>query len=321
VSTTCRIIARNKSYTLKEPTDWFAKGLQFSYPRRRLKTQPEIDQTFQRRRAAAGTTILRPQTGWRAVHFGELWEYRELLLVLAMRDIRVRYKQTVLGVAWAVIIPLLSTLVFVAFFSREAPRGVAAPVFFFSGLLPWQLFVTAMSSAGNSLLGNQSLITKVYFPRLVIPISAVVTALVDFAIASLFLAGLLAYWHIVPGPAALLLPLFIALGFLAALAVGLWLSAMNVEFRDIRYVLPFFTQFLLFVTPVIFPYGDVQVAWKRVLLSLNPMSGVVEGFRWCLLGTPLPIHLVVCSVVITLGLLGGGLFYFRRMEKNFADVI
>jgi lipopolysaccharide transport system permease protein len=286
-----------------------------------LSAAAHTDSSIPQPPATGWTTVLRPQVGWRAIGLHELWEYRQLLVILALRDIRVRYKQTVLGVAWAILQPLLTMIIFVAFFAGHAPRGVVPQLFFYTGLLPWQLFATSLTSAGNSLVANESLITKVYFPRLVMPIAAVVTALIDFTIASVLLVGLMIYYRTAPGPAVLLLPAFILMGFLAALGVGLWLAAMNVEFRDIRYIIPFLTQFMLFVTPVIYPYTEVHAGWKRLLLSINPMSGVVEGFRWCLLGTPLPTRLLLSSIAMILLLLTGGVFYFRRMERNFADLI
>jgi lipopolysaccharide transport system permease protein len=269
----------------------------------------------------AGTTVLRPESGWRPIRFGELWNYRELLWILALRDVRVRYKQTLLGVAWAILQPLLQMLVFVAFFSGYSPPGVKPQLFFFVGLLPWQLFSTSMNNAGNSLIANQGLITKVYFPRLVIPIASVITALLDFLVASLMLIGLMLYFHVAPKPAVLLIPFFVALNFLASMAVGLWLAALNVEYRDVRYVIPFLTQFWLFVTPLIYPYSGVQSPWRRGLLALNPMSGVVEGFRWAILGTEFHPQLLASSVGVIAILLISGLFYFRRMEETFADVV
>jgi lipopolysaccharide transport system permease protein len=264
--------------------------------------------------------VLQPRSGWQPIHFGDLWKYRELLWTLALRDIRVRYKQTVLGAAWAIIQPLANTIVFVAFFSGFAPPGISAQVFFFTGLLPWQLFSTSLTNASNSLVGSQQLITKVYFPRLVIPLAAVVTSLIDFAISFAVLVLMMAYYRVPPSPMCLMAPLFVVLAFLAALAVGLWLSAMNVEFRDVRYVVPFLVQFWLFVTPVIYPASHVHTPWKRILLGLNPMSGVVEGFRWCILGTDRPSGMILASVGMVLVLLIGGLYYFRRMERTFADI-
>jgi lipopolysaccharide transport system permease protein len=251
----------------------------------------------------------------------ELWRYRGLLWILAARDIKVRYKQTTLGAAWAIIQPLFTMVVFtmIARLGRISTDSVPAPVFYYAGMLPWLLFANSFNSAGNSLVGNQSLITKIYFPRLVIPIAAVLTSLIDFAVAFVMLLVLMAWYRVVPGPQILLLPVFVALAFAAALGVGLWLSALNVEFRDVRYVIPFLTQLWLFCTPVLYPSSAVETPWKRTLLGLNPMSGVVEGFRWCTLGQPKPGPMLGVSLATIVCVLISCLFYFRRMEQTFAD--
>ena len=217
----------------------------------------------------------------------ELWTYRELLWILAMRDVRVRYKQTLLGVAWAILQPFLTMVVFTIVFARLAgvsTDGVQPELFYFCGLLPWQLFASSMAQAGNSLVGNQNLITKVYFPRLVIPIAAVITGLIDFAIGLALLLLMMVWYGVMPGKAILAMPIFVLLAFTAALAVGLWLSALNVEYRDVRYAIPFLAQFGLFVTPIAYPSSLVPEGLKRTLLGLNPMTGVVEGFRWSMVG-------------------------------------
>jgi len=267
--------------------------------------------------------VLRPKVGWQPIDLAELWRYRELLWILAMRDIKVRYKQTVLGAAWALIQPFFQMVIFTILFAHNGfpTEGVPGPVFYFAGLLPWQLFATSLTNAGNSLITNQNLITKVYFPRLVIPIAAVMTGLLDFAISFVFLILLMAWYHVHPSPAVFLLPIFIALAFLAALAAGLWLSALNVEFRDVRYVIPFLVQFWLFISAVITPSSMVTTPWKRALLGVNPMTGVIEGFRWCVYGRPTPGPMLAVSAVSILVVLVGGLFYFRRMEKTFADLV
>jgi lipopolysaccharide transport system permease protein len=274
-------------------------------------------------RPAGRRVHLRPQTGWQPIHFGELWHYRELLWILALRDVKVRYKQTVLGVTWALIQPFLQMILFVAVFAKNgfSTDGVAAPVFYFSGLLPWLLFSNSLTTAGNSLINNQHLITKVYFPRLVIPIAAIITALIDFAISFALLIALMAWYRVPPTSSILLLPAFILLAMLAALAAGLWLSALNVQYRDVRYVLGFLVQFWLFATPVIYPASMVKTHWRRIVLGINPMSGVVEGFRWAMYGKPAPGPMTLVSVITIFILLIGGLFYFRRMEKTFADLI
>jgi lipopolysaccharide transport system permease protein len=236
----------------------------------------------------------------------------------------VHYKQTALGAAWAVIQPLFMMLVFSVFFGRLAgvqSDGVPYPVFTFCALLPWQVFANALTASGNSLVGNQNLITKVYFPRLVVPIAAVLGGLVDFAIAFVILLVMLFIYGIVPGWQILALPGFILLAIMTALAVGLWLSALNVQYRDVRYTMNFLVQFWLFATPVAYSSSIVPAQW-RVLYGLNPMVGVVEGFRWCLLANrESPGVLVWVSTLMVSVLLGGGLFYFRRMEQQFADVV
>jgi len=236
----------------------------------------------------------------------------------------VHYKQTALGAAWAVIQPLFMMIVFSVFFGRLArvpSDGVPYPVFTFCALLPWQVFANALTASSNSLVSNQNLITKVYFPRLVVPISAVLGGLVDFAIAFVILIGMLVFYGIVPGWQIVALPAFILFAVMTALAVGLWLSALNVQYRDVRYTISFLIQFWLFATPVAYPSSIVPAQW-RVLYGLNPMAGVVEGFRWCLLSQrESPSPLVLVSALVVLMLLIGGLFYFRRMEQDFADVV
>ncbi len=268
--------------------------------------------------------VIRPSRGWVPLKLKEFWEYRELLYFLIWRDIKVRYKQTALGAAWAIIQPLFTMIVFSIFFGRLAKipsDGVPYPIFAFCALLPWQLFAHALTESGNSLVVSQNLITKVYFPRLVIPVAAVLAGLVDFAIAFVVLLGMMAYYGIVPTMAVVFLPLFLLLAVTTALAVGLWLSALNVQYRDVRYTIPFLTQFWLFITPIAYPSSLVPEGW-RTLFGLNPMAGVVESFRWALLGTAsAPGPMLAVSVGVVVALLVGGLYYFRRMEKTFADVV
>lgn len=278
--------------------------------------------------AALKTRIVPPQ-GWQALDLAELWRYRELTWFMALRDVQVRYKQTVLGVLWAVIQPVVTTFVFTLFFNRVAgiqgPPGAPYELWVFCAMIPWQLFATALTNAGNSLVGSQNLITKVYFPRLSIPLSTVLAALVDFAIAFGLLLVLMLCYGRLPGPAVLALPAFVLMAVAAALAVGLWLSALNVQYRDVRYVIPFLAQIWFFATPIV--YGAAKVRDRfgpagEVLYGLNPMAGVVEGFRWALLGTAPPsAGLLAASAAATAALLVGGLFYFRRMEQSFADVV
>jgi lipopolysaccharide transport system permease protein len=270
------------------------------------------------------TTIIRSSKGWVSLKLRDLWEYRELLYFLIWRDVKVRYKQTVLGAAWAILQPFLTMVVFSIFFGRLAgvpSDGIPYPVFAYTALVPWQLFAYALTESGNSLVANQQLITKVYFPCLVIPISAVLAGLVDFGIAFVVLLGMMFYYGIMPTAAALTLPLFLLLAIATALAVGLWLSALNVQYRDVRYTIPFLAQFWLFATPIAYSSSLVPERW-RVLYGLNPMAGVVEGFRWALLGKSGGVGpLVIVSALVVSVLLFGGLVYFRLMEKTFADVV
>lgn len=271
-----------------------------------------------------GVLVIRPSRGWVKLNLGELWSYRELLYFLVWRDIKVRYKQTALGAAWAVLQPVMTMLVFSIFFGRLAKipsDGVPYPIFAFCALLPWQLFAFALTESANSLVGSEKLIKKVYFPRLVVPISSVLAGLVDFAISFVVLMLLMAYYRIAPTWAILFLPLFLLLALATALSVGLWLSALNVEFRDVRYTIPFLTQFWLYATPVAYPSSLVPERW-RLLLGLNPMAGVVDGFRRALLGSSTGSGgLVWVSIAAVALLLVGGLMYFRRMESTFADTV
>jgi lipopolysaccharide transport system permease protein len=270
------------------------------------------------------TLRISPPSRWTSLEFRELWEYRELLYFLIWRDVKVRYKQTALGAAWAVIQPFFMMVVFSLFFGRLAKvpsDGIPYPVFTFCALLPWQLFANALTESSNSLVGNQNLITKVYFPRLVVPISAVLGGLVDFVIAFMILLGMMLYYGIVPGWAIVTLPGFILLAVLTALGVGLWLSALNVQYRDVRYTIGFLVQLWLFLTPVAYPSSIVPEQW-RPLYGLNPMAGVVEGFRWALLGKSQPPGAMLwVSVAVVIVILFGGLYYFRRMEQQFADIV
>ncbi|HEX8140337.1 MAG TPA: ABC transporter permease [Pyrinomonadaceae bacterium] len=267
---------------------------------------------------------IRPPGNWTSISLNELWDYRELLYFLTWRDIKVRYKQTVLGAAWAIIQPFFMMIVFSLFIGHLGgipSDGIPYPIFVYCALLPWQLFAHALSESSNSLVANERLITKVYFPRLIVPISAVLSGLVDFAIAFIILLGMMSYYRIIPKLAILTLPLFLLLAIITALSVGLWLSALNVKYRDVRYTLGFLTQFWLFATPVAYPSSIIPESW-RALYGLNPMAGVVEGFRWALLGkSEPPGAMLAVSVFVVLLLLFGGLHYFRRMEQTFADIV
>ena len=273
--------------------------------------------------SATKLTIVDPSSGWAALRLGELWAYRELLFFLVWRDVKVRYKQTALGVAWAVLQPLLTMFVFSLFFgrlARMASDGLPYPVFNLAGLVPWTFFAFGVNEAATSVVGSRQLITKVYFPRLAIPLATVLAGLVDFAIAFLLLLGVMAWYGIVPGLEALVVIPLVLLAFVTALGVGLWLAALNVQYRDVRYVLPFLTQLWLFATPIVYPSSLVPAAWRPVY-GLNPMVGVVDGFRWALLGSAPPGPILAVSTCAALALALGGIFYFRRMERAFADIV
>jgi lipopolysaccharide transport system permease protein len=269
-------------------------------------------------------TFIRPSRGLPSLRLRELWEYRDLLFYLAWRDISVRYKQTILGAAWAIIQPFFSMIVFSLFFGRLAripSDGVPYPVFSYVALLPWQYFAQAMAGASNSLVGNANLLTKVYFPRLAIPISSLLPGIIDFCIAFIVLLGMMIFYGIAPTWNIVWLPAFLLLAILTALGVGLWLSAMNVQYRDFRYAVPFLVQFWMFASPVTYPSSLVPARW-RVLYGLNPMAGVIEGFRWALLGKGVaPGPMTAVSVLVVFVLVVSGAFYFRHMEKTFADVV
>ena len=274
-------------------------------------------------RSTAALTI-EPPGRWRALDLGEIWHYRELVYFLTWRELRVRYRQTFFGGAWAVLQPVLTMVVFTVVFSRliKVPsEGVPYPVFSYAALLPWTFFATAMARGGNSLVQDPNLLSKVYFPRLALPAASVSAMLVDLGVAFVVLLGMLVFYGIVPGAAVLTLPLFLALAYLTALAVAVWLSAINVKYRDITYVVPLLTQFWLFLTPVAYPITLIPDEW-RVVYGLNPMVGVVEGFRWALLGTESAgVGTLLLSTAAVLVLCISGLFYFRRTEREFADVV
>jgi lipopolysaccharide transport system permease protein len=270
-------------------------------------------------------TIIRPSRGWVSLNLRELWDYRELLYFLIWRDIKVRYKQTALGAAWAILQPLLTMVVFSVFFGRLAgvpSDDIPYPVFTFAALLPWQLFERALVDSGNSLVANRQLLTKVHFPRLMIPLASLLSGLVDFAISLVVLIGLMVYFRVQPSLAVLTLPLFTLLALATAMAVALWLSALNVQYRDVRYAIPFLTKLWLFATPIAYSTTLVPEGF-RALYGLNPMTGVVEGFRWALLGSQAwgtRTTVIVSSLVVGVLLLLG-LAYFSRMERTFADVV
>ena len=263
------------------------------------------------------------EPGRSAAHYWrDLWRYRELMSFLAWRDIAVRYKQTAIGVLWAIIRPALTLLVFVAFRRMAGLRqsGVPDVILVLAAVLPWQLFASALAEASTSLIGNTSLIAKVYFPRLIIPLSAVATALVDFAITLVMLAGLMAWFGVWPDVRLFALPLFVAQCAILALGLGLLLAALTVTYRDFRYVVPFAIQLGLFISPVAFESSQVPERW-RAIYALNPLVGIIDGFRWSLLGTALDPVVVAASITVTLASLATGVWYFRRMERGFADAI
>jgi len=254
----------------------------------------------------------------------ELWDYRELLYFLVWRDVKVRYKQTVIGAAWTVIQPLVTIGVFTLVFQNLAKMpsdGIPYPLFSFTALLPWNFFAKALNNSINSVVGSANLITKVYFPRLVLPISAILSGLIDFGISFLFLLGMMIWYGIMPGWGVLALPLFLLLAVLTALSIGLWLAVINVRYRDVGQATAFLIQLWLFVSPVAYPLSLVPEKW-RALYSLNPMTGVIEGFRWALLGNAMPSLVpIAISIAIVIALLFGGIRFFRRMEETFADIV
>ena len=274
--------------------------------------------------AAVPIIRIRPSSGWVSLKLGELWDYRELMYFLTWRDVKIRYKQTALGVLWAVLQPLLTMLVFSIFFGRLAKipsDGIPYPLFSLAALVPWNFFASGLNLSANSLVTSANMIKKIYFPRLIIPLASIFSGTVDFAI-TLGLVGLMMLYHGVPPTGRLAyLPLFILLGFVISLGVGLWLSALNVEYRDVRYLVPFITQFWMYATPVAYPSTLLPEPWRTVY-GLNPMAGVVEGFRWALVGAKThPGPLIGVSALVAMLILVTGAFYFRRMEKTFADIV
>jgi lipopolysaccharide transport system permease protein len=267
---------------------------------------------------------IEPSRGWVSLKLRELWDYHELLYFLMWRDIKVRYKQTVMGAAWAIIQPFFTMVVFSLFFGKLAKvpsDGLPYPIFAYAALVPWTFFASGLGKSSNSLVGNSYLIKKVYFPRLVAPISSVFSGAIDFAIAFVVLLIMMAYYHIYPSLNVLWLPFLLLLALVTSLGVGLWLSAMNVQFRDVGYLVPFLTQFWLFATPIAYPSSLLSEPW-RTIYAINPMVGVVEGFRWALLRTDTaPGPIIIVSTIAAIALLISGAYYFRRMEKTFADVV
>jgi lipopolysaccharide transport system permease protein len=269
-------------------------------------------------------TVIRPSRGWISLNLRDLWEYRELLYFLTWRDVKVRYKQTVLGAAWAIIQPFFTMVVFSVFFGKLAKMpsdDIPYPIFSYAALVPWTFFANGLSQSSTSLVASANLIKKVYFPRLVVPISSVISGAVDFVLAFVVLLGMMLYFGTVPTWNVVWLPLLLLLALVTSLGVGLWLTAMNVQFRDVRYAVPFLVQAWMFATPIAYPSSLLDEPWRTVY-GINPMAGVVEGFRWALLGTETaPGPIVLVSAAVSVVLLVSGAYYFRRMEKTFADVV
>ncbi|ACZ43687.1 ABC-2 type transporter [Thermobaculum terrenum ATCC BAA-798] len=268
--------------------------------------------------------MIKPTSGWHLIDLREMWNYRELIYFLTWREVKVRYKQTAIGAAWAVLQPLAMMIVFLLFFNKLAKvdsGNVPYPVFAYAGLMPWQLFSRAITSAASSLVNDRRLITKVYFPRIIVPSATVLAGMVDFAVSTGLLVVLMVIYGVTPGTSLLLVPLVLVLMLVTALGVGFWLSALNAEYRDVAYTMPFLNQFWLFITPVVYPTSLVPEQW-RLLYGLNPMAGVVEGFRWAVTGVgPLPWQLMAMSAVVGGAIFLSGMAWFRRCERTFVDVI
>jgi lipopolysaccharide transport system permease protein len=278
----------------------------------------------QQQKEAMPVIYLKPTKGWIPVDFNELWRYRELIYFLTWRDIKVRYKQAVLGIAWALLQPLLTVLIFTVVFGillQTPSQGLPYPLFAISALLPWQLFANALQRSSISLVGNANLITKIYFPRLAIPLSSVMAALVDFGVSFFVLIGMMVYYRYMPGWNILWLPVIILFALLTALAVGLWLSAINVQYRDVQHMVPFIVQVWMYASPIVYPIEIIPEGIWRTLYGLNPMVGVIQSYRWALLGGDQPDATMLISIVVVIILLVSGVYYFRRMEKTFADIV
>lgn len=273
--------------------------------------------------AETPTYVVKPSKGWVALHLKDVWQYRELFYFLTWRDIKVRYKQTILGATWAILQPFLTMVVFSIFFGAIAglkSDNIPYPIFSYSALVIWYFFANGVSGAAGSMVSEGNTIKKVYFPRLVIPLSSILSGGLDFLLAFVVLIGMMAWYHIAPTINVLWLPLFFLLALITALGVGLWLAAMNVMFRDVRYAVPFMIQIWLFATPIVYSSSELHGAWKT-LYGLNPMAGVVDGFRWALLGTPKPGPMIWVSAGVAIVVFVTGMYYFRRTEKSFADVM
>jgi len=269
-------------------------------------------------------SVISPSKGWLSLNLKEVWEYRELLGILARRDVSVRYKQSIVGIGWAIIQPLMTMVIFTIIFGMFAKLpsdGLPYPIFSYCALLPWTYFARSLGDSSDSLVGSSHLITKVYFPRLILPISKVFSGLIDFAIAFAILLGMMAWYRIAPTKGLLALPLFIGIAMLAALGVGTWFTALNVRYRDVKFVVPFLIQFWMYASPVAYSTSIIPEKWQWIY-GLNPMVGVIEGFRWAMLGKAAPsITLLLIPSLIIFAILISGLYYFKKMEKTFADII
>jgi lipopolysaccharide transport system permease protein len=288
---------------------------------KRLGMANSPDTELALKKAEIPVITVKPSQGWAALNLRDLWIYRELIYFMTWRNLKVRYKQTLLGAFWAILRPFLSMVVFSIFFGglAQVPSdNIPCPIFSYSGLLPWELFSVALVHASQSLVQSSNMITKIYFPRVILPLASVLSGLVDFMIAFVVLLGMMLYYHITPTAAVWTLPLFLLLALVTGLGVSLWLSAMNVMYRDINYILPFLNQLWMYITPIVYSSTLVPANWQYVY-AINPMAGVVQGFRWALLGTNPPGPMIWVSVAVAIGLLISGLFYFRRMEHIFAD--
>jgi lipopolysaccharide transport system permease protein len=283
-----------------------------------------LDKTKQVDTAATPVTVIRPPKGWIPVNLRELWAYRELLYFFTWRDIKVRYKQTLFGFAWAIIQPVFMMIVFSLFFGALAKlpsEGIPYPLFSYAAVLPWTLFSEGLTRSSNSLVQDANLLQKVYFPRLLMPLAGILSPVVDFAVAFIVLIGLMLYFGYYPSVMMLLILPFLLLELMLATGIGMWLSAINVEYRDVRYAIPFLIQLGLFASPVVYPVTFVPERFQVLYGLLNPMAGIIEGFRWAILGTKPPSYLLIASVAIIIVILISGAFYFRRREKAFADVV
>lgn len=277
-----------------------------------------------KKQSDTSVVLIQPSVGWTSLKLRELWEYRDLLYFLTWRDVKVRYQQAVLGIAWTVIQPLITMVIFSLIFGKLAKlpsEGLPYPVFTYAGLLPWQLFSGAVLRTSTSLVGNANLLTKVYFPRLIIPISAVMSGLVDFLVSFLVLIGLMLFYGIIPKWEISILPFLVLFVLGTAFSVGLWLSALNVQYRDVQHIVPFLVQVWMFVSPVAYSLELVPTGIWRFIYALNPMAGVIQGFRWVLLGSRSPDEMTLVSLAIVVLLIITGLYYFRKMEKSFADLV